>query len=95
MAKGRDLIKLSVRNVCKTFRLRGIDGGEEAMLQVLKNVSFDVHQGEIVSLIGESGCGKTTLLRLIQGLIRLDLAAKTRVRNTPSGCRSRRLGGYG
>ena len=39
---------------------------------MLRNVNFDVRQGEIVSLIGESGCGKTTLLRVIQGLIRLD-----------------------
>ena len=40
--------------------------------EALKNVSFDVRQGEIVSLIGASGCGKTTLLRIVQGLIRLD-----------------------
>jgi NitT/TauT family transport system ATP-binding protein len=63
-------IKLSVRGVRKTFRLRG--GGGESYLNVLGGVSFDVRQGEIVSLIGESGCGKTTLLRIVQGLIRLD-----------------------
>jgi NitT/TauT family transport system ATP-binding protein len=72
MVKESSPVKLSVRNVCKAFRLRGVDGGSESMLQVLKNISFDVRQGEIVSLIGESGCGKTTLLRIIQGLIRLD-----------------------
>jgi NitT/TauT family transport system ATP-binding protein len=72
MVKDSSTVKLSVRNVCKAFRLRGVDGGSESMLQVLKNISFDVRQGEIVSLIGESGCGKTTLLRIIQGLIRLD-----------------------
>lgn len=72
MSRDSDIVKLSVRNVCKTFRLRGVDGGTEGLLQVLKNVNFDVRQGEIVSLIGESGCGKTTLLRIIQGLIRLD-----------------------
>jgi NitT/TauT family transport system ATP-binding protein len=38
-------------------------------------VSFDVYDGEIVSLIGESGCGKTTLLRTIQGLLKMDAGA--------------------
>ena len=65
-------VKLSVRDVCKTFRLRGNAEGKDQHLNVLRNVSFDVRQGEIVSLIGESGCGKTTLLRIVQGLIRLD-----------------------
>jgi NitT/TauT family transport system ATP-binding protein len=41
-------------------------------LPVLRHISFDVAEGEIVSLIGESGCGKTTLLRIVQGLVRLD-----------------------
>jgi NitT/TauT family transport system ATP-binding protein len=67
-------IKLSVQNLHKTFRLR--DGtGKESLLPVLRNISFDVRQGEIVSLIGESGCGKTTLLRIIQGLVRFDAGA--------------------
>jgi len=35
---------------------------------VLNEVSFEVHQGEIVCLLGPSGCGKTTLLRVIAGL---------------------------
>jgi NitT/TauT family transport system ATP-binding protein len=64
--------KLSVRNVRKTFRLRGAKTAGDSVLHVLGGVSFDVAPGEIVSLIGESGCGKTTLLRIIQGLIRLD-----------------------
>jgi NitT/TauT family transport system ATP-binding protein len=73
MSRDSEVVKLSVRSVCKTFRLRGVDSsGGESLLQVLKNVAFDVRQGEIVSLIGESGCGKTTLLRIVQGLIRLD-----------------------
>lgn len=71
-----DGVKLSVRNVRKAFRLRaGLQSDKsdkDRLLQVLGDVSFDVRQGEIVSLIGESGCGKTTLLRVIQGLIRLD-----------------------
>jgi NitT/TauT family transport system ATP-binding protein len=63
---------LSVRNLCKSFHTRGIAGAESTALQVLRDVSFDVYQGEVVSLIGASGCGKTTLLRSIQGLMRPD-----------------------
>ena len=64
--------KLSVRNVGKSFRIRGQRGVPDQMLNVLGDVSFDMKEGEFVSLIGESGCGKTTLLRIVQGLIRLD-----------------------
>ena len=65
-------VKLSVRNVCKTFHARGNAGSKDPVVPVLRNVSFDVRQGEIVSLVGESGCGKTTLLRSIQGLVQHD-----------------------
>jgi phospholipid/cholesterol/gamma-HCH transport system ATP-binding protein len=37
---------------------------------VLRNVSLPVHRGETVLVIGESGCGKTVLLKLIVGLLR-------------------------
>ncbi|HPR80727.1 branched-chain amino acid transport system ATP-binding protein [Enterococcus sp. DIV2402] len=40
------------------------------MIQAVHNVSFHVNQGEIVSLIGANGAGKTTILRTISGLIR-------------------------
>ena len=65
-------IKLSVDDVSKTFRVRGGRYNEDHLLPVLRHISFDVQEGEIVSLIGESGCGKTTLLRIVQGLVRLD-----------------------
>lgn len=74
--------KLRVHDVSKTFRVRG--GGEtpDHLLPVLRHISFDVQEGEIVSLIGESGCGKTTLLRIVQGLIKND-AGTISVDGTP------------
>lgn len=65
-------VKLAVKGVHKTFRIKNKETGQDSFLNVLGGVGFDVYQGEIVSLIGESGCGKTTLLRIVQGLIKLD-----------------------
>lgn len=38
--------------------------------QALKNISFQVNEGEFVSIVGPSGCGKSTLLSLITGLLK-------------------------
>ncbi|WP_082965359.1 ABC transporter ATP-binding protein [Mycobacterium sp. ACS1612] len=46
-------------------RLPAVDGPR----QVLADVSFDVNAGEIVGIIGRSGVGKTTLLRVLGGLL--------------------------
>lgn len=40
--------------------------------QVLKNVSFELHSGEILAVIGRSGAGKTTVLRCINNLVKCD-----------------------
>lgn len=36
--------------------------------EILKEISFDIHKGEVVVILGPSGCGKSTLLRCINGL---------------------------
>jgi len=54
--------RVSIRGVVKRF----------GTLTVLDGLSFDVHRGEVVVLIGASGSGKTTLLRCINFLERYD-----------------------
>ncbi|MBE6540943.1 MAG: ABC transporter ATP-binding protein [Ruminococcaceae bacterium] len=51
-------IILSVKGVSKAF-------GDT---KVIRDLSFDVHEGEFLTILGSSGCGKTTLLRIISGL---------------------------
>ena len=41
-------------------------------LQVLSNVDFELHQGEILGLIGPNGSGKTTLFNLITGFLKAE-----------------------
>jgi polar amino acid transport system ATP-binding protein len=53
---------LSVRGISKSFD----------SLSVLKGVSFDVKQGDVIAILGPSGAGKTTLLRCINHLITPD-----------------------
>lgn len=62
--------KLSVEDISKTFRLRVASA--ERLIPALRHVSFEVAAHEFVSLVGQSGCGKTTLLRIAQGLTRPD-----------------------
>jgi len=52
---------LEVRKVCKSY-----DGGQTFAVE---NVSFSASPGELVVLVGESGCGKTTTLKTINRLV--------------------------
>ncbi|MEO7031329.1 MAG: ATP-binding cassette domain-containing protein [Herbaspirillum sp.] len=38
-------------------------------LEVVRGMSFSVHQGDFVSLVGPSGCGKTTLMNMAAGFV--------------------------
>ena len=53
---------LSIKNLNKTF-----ESGFK-----LKDINFDIKEGEVVSLIGESGSGKTSISKIIVGLLKAE-----------------------
>ncbi len=61
---------MDVRDVVKVFEYRSFFG-EKKRLRAVDGVSFHISKGETLGLIGESGCGKTTVGRMILGLIGL------------------------
>ncbi len=62
---------LSVRNLCVAFP--GRNGPE----RVVDGISFDLSEGEIIGLVGESGCGKSVTSMALMGLLPLHLAETT------------------
>ena len=68
---------LSVRNLKKHFPLGGGWRGPKRVVRAVEDVSFDIRPGETLGLVGESGCGKTTVGRLI---LRLEDATAGEIR---------------
>ena len=71
---------LSVKNLSKSF----------GKLEVLNDISFNVEQGEVISIIGPSGSGKSTLLRCINQFEKIDsgeceICGITMTRNDENG----------
>ena len=54
---------VKVTNLCKNFYTK------EGELEVLKDLSFTLNQGEIISLLGPSGSGKSTILNILTKLV--------------------------
>jgi oligopeptide transport system ATP-binding protein len=65
-----DEVVLEVRDLVKYFRLtQGIVIRRQVgAVQAVDGVSFDLHRGETLGLVGESGCGKSTVAKLLMGL---------------------------
>ena len=61
---------LEVKNLCKRFPIKGgLFGRTVGAVNAVNDVSFKIRRGETLGLVGESGCGKTTLGRSLLRLI--------------------------
>src|SRR5688572_2223665 len=49
---------------------RVLDGQPRLILRAVDGVDFEIRKGETLALVGESGCGKSTVARLVVGLYR-------------------------
>ena len=56
---------IQIKNISKSYN-------NNENLVVFKNISIDIPKGKIVSIMGESGVGKTTFLNIVGGLIKPD-----------------------
>lgn len=58
------------KSLLEIDKLKLIYHSKQGENEALKDISFEVKEGELVSIVGPSGCGKTTILSLISGLIK-------------------------
>ena len=71
---------LSVRDLTKTYAVRksGLLGSKaDAPVRALDGVSFDIRRGECLGLVGESGCGKTTVSKILMRVVEPDAGEAT------------------
>ena len=68
---GQDDVLVSVRDVVKHFEIKGglLGIRRVGAVRAVDGVSFDIRRGETLGLVGESGCGKTTLGKVILRLL--------------------------
>lgn len=60
---------LQLREVSRSFSVKSGIFGPRQTLQAVRGVSLDIRRGDVLALVGESGCGKTTLARLLMGVL--------------------------
>ena len=69
-----DLMKgdllLSIKDLRVWFELRRFGFGRAGYVHAVDGVSFDLHYGEAIAVVGESGCGKSSLMKTILGINR-------------------------
>ncbi len=57
-------VELEVKNLCKYYK-----AGKKRVLKAVDDVSFVIHKGETLGIVGESGCGKTTCGKTCIGML--------------------------
>ena len=71
---------LSVRDLSKTYTVRNsglLGSNADTPVRALDGVSFDVRRGECLGLVGESGCGKTTVSKILMRVVEPDAGEAT------------------
>ncbi len=74
MAADKSRVLLEVKDLARDFDVsrpwlnRVLEGSPRQVLKAVDGVSFTINRGETLALVGESGCGKSTIARLICGL---------------------------
>lgn len=64
--------EISPNNILKVSHISASYQEGKQRKTVLHDISFELHENEILGLVGESGCGKSTLSKVILGFIRPD-----------------------
>ena len=80
---------LEARSVSRTFQMSAGLFRAKRTLTAVESVSLTVQPGEVVALVGESGCGKTTLARMLLGLL-APSAGEMRIAGRPAHALARR-----